>query len=72
MSLAFYSKPVAVIKGKCAQTGAIISIPGVTTANTTPANAKAQIDKLLGIGGQNIIADTNMTRVRTEEVVDNG
>lgn len=72
MALSFWSRPVAVIKGKCAQTGEFINIQGVTTANTTPANAKAQIDKLLGIGGQNIIADTNMTRTITEEVVDNG
>lgn len=72
MALSFYSKPTATLKAKLSNSTSLISIPGVTTANTTPANAAAQVNKLFGIAGKAIVADTNMTRTQTEEVVDNG
>lgn len=72
MALSFNTKPVATLKAKLSNSTSLISIPGVTTANTTPANAAAQVNKLLGIGGKAIVADTNMKRLPVEEVVDNG
>lgn len=69
MALAFNNKPVATIKAKAADGTEIITISGVTTAATTPENAATQINKILDIGGRAIVADENMTRIRTEEAV---
>ena len=69
MALAFNIKPVATLKGKSSQ-GDNISLPGVTTDNITPAQAAEQANKLLAIGGKNIVADTNMSRSQVEEVID--
>lgn len=71
MSLVFQQKPVATIKGKATNSQDTYTINGVTTASTTPANAAAQINKILGCVGKSIAGDENMTRVSTEEVVDN-
>ncbi len=70
MALAFNIKQCAVLKGKSAD-GSAISVPGVTTANITPAYAAEQASKLLALGGKSIVADESMSRVQTEEVVDN-
>ena len=72
MALGFQSKPVATIKAKSAASTDMFTINGCTTGNTTPENAATQINKLLNVGGQAIVADTNMKRIQTEEVVDNG
>ena len=72
MALGFNSKPVATIKAKSATGSDMFTVSGCTTGNTTPENAATQINKLLNIGGQSIVADTNMKRIQTEEVVDNG
>ncbi len=70
MSLIFQTKPVATIKGRATNSTDTVTINGVTTASTTPANAAAQINKILGIAGKSIAGDEYMTRVQTEEVVD--
>lgn len=69
MALAFNMKPVATLKGKSSN-GDSISLAGITAGNITPAQAAAQANKLLAIGGKNIVADTNMSRSQFEEVID--
>lgn len=69
MSLVFNIKPTATIKGK-SSTGESITMAGITTANITPAFAAQQMNKLLDIGDKAIVADKNMTRVQTEEAIE--
>lgn len=69
MALSFNIKASATLKGKSTG-GDNITLPGVTTANITPAQAATQANKFLAIGGKNIVADKTMTRVQTEEVID--
>lgn len=69
MALTFNTKPVATIKARSTE-GNYISTPGVTTASITPAQAAAQINKILALGGKTIVADGNMTRSQFEEVID--
>ena len=69
MAYAFNIKQCAVLKGKT-NAGDAISIPGVTTANITPAYAAEQASKLLAVAGKSIVADKSMSRVQTEEVID--
>lgn len=70
MALTFNIKPVATIRAR--QTDAtFLSIAGCTNSNSiTPAQAAAQINKILSIGGKAIVADSHMTRSQFEEVVD--
>lgn len=50
-----------------------ISLAGITTSETlTPEAAATQANKLLGIVGYDIIANTKMTRNITEEAIENG
>lgn len=72
MALAFLSKPIATVKADLSTGNGQISIPGITTASTTPANLVTQINKLLNVAGKSIVANVNMTRTQQEEVVDNG
>lgn len=69
MSLSFNTKPTATVKAKSTE-GGFISMPGCTNGPTTPANAAAQMNKILDIGGKAVIADKSMTRTQTEEVVE--
>lgn len=69
--MTFTEKPTAIIWAKDGDTGEFIAIGGVTTGTTTVENAKAQLDKILGIAGKSVITD-GMTRIRTEEASDNG
>lgn len=69
MALVFDTKPVATLRGK-STSGDNITLAGVTTASITPANAAAQANKILAIGSQNILADTNMSRTQVEGAVD--
>lgn len=71
MSFTFKEKPVATIKANEAGTTNQIQIGGVTTGTTTADNAAEQINKIFGVVGKSVSAD-GMTRVRTEEAVDNG
>ena len=69
--MTFTQKPTAIIWAKDGDTGEFVSIGGITTGNTTPENAKAQLDKILGIAGKSVLT-SGMTRIRTEEATDNG
>lgn len=69
MSLAFNTKPTATVKAKSTE-GGFISMSGCTNGPTTPANAANQMNKILDIGGKAVVADKNMTRTQTEEVVE--
>ena len=69
--MTFTQKPTAIIWAKDGDTGEFISIGGITTGTTTPENAKAQLDKILGIAGKSVLT-SGMTRIRTEEATDNG
>lgn len=71
MAFVFNQKPVATIKARSATSSDTYTINGVTTANTTSANAAEQINKLLAVGDQAIAGDEYMSRVYVEEVVDN-
>lgn len=71
MALGFNTKPVASLKAKQFDSTDMHTFNGVTTANITPENAAIQINKLLNIGGLSIVADENMSRIITEEVVNN-
>lgn len=71
MAYTFNEKPVATIKAKVAGTAETLSVAG-TNPTSTPANAKAQIDKVLAIVGGGSLAVEGMSRVRVAEVIDNG
>lgn len=68
MALSFNFKPTATLKAKSANSTDMFTINGVTIANTTPENAAVQVNKILGIGGLSVVADTNMTRTQIQEV----
>lgn len=69
--MTFTEKPTAIIWAKDGDTGEFVSIGGITTGATTVENAKAQLDKILGIVGKSVLVD-GMTRIRTEEATNNG
>lgn len=69
--MTFKEKPTAIIWAKDGDTGEFVSIGGITTGTTTVENAKAQLDKILGIVGKSVLVD-GMTRIRTEEATNNG
>ena len=72
MAFTFAQKPVATIKAKSYNAANInYTINGVTTDVTTSDAAAEQINKLYTIGGFSVIPD-GMTRIKTEEAVDNG
>ena len=70
MAYSFNFKSVATLKAKSATSTDMFTFQGVTTANTTPANAAAQVNKLLSIVDKAVVADNNMTRTIVEESVD--
>ena len=58
------------ISGKLTD-GTNLAYTGITTADSlTPNNAAVQLNKILGIGGKSIVADSNMKRTLTEEAKD--
>lgn len=71
MAYTFNEKPIATIKAKFKDSTETLSVAG-TNPTSTPANAKAQIDKMLAIVGGQSVAVEGMTRVRIAEVIDNG
>lgn len=64
----FVNKGVAKLNARFSDSQNTITFQGVTTANTTPENAKAQADKLLAVVGK-AITTTGMTRVITQEAM---
>ena len=71
MNYVFNIKQCATLKGKSG-TGDSLTVPGVTTANITPDYAAEQANKILAIGGKNIVPDRQMSRIQTEEVISDG
>lgn len=69
MAWSFNTKPVATLKGKSSD-GDSITLPGITTANITPSQAVAQSNIILDIFGKNLVVDKNLSRVQTEEAVE--
>lgn len=69
MAYTFNTKPVATIKAKQVGESADITMPGVTTASTTPDNAATQINKILAVAGREISAN-GMIRTQVEEAVE--
>lgn len=67
----FTDKPVATIKAKITGTQDSVSVQG-TNPDTTPENAKAQIDKILALTGNKTVATAGMTQHRVKEALDNG
>lgn len=70
MALMFNTKPVATIKAKKTGSSDFISMGGCTTGSISPEVAAAQMNKILTVVGQSVVADLNMSRTQTEEVVD--
>ena len=68
----FNFKPVATLKAQRTSSDDMIAVNGITTASITPENAATQSNKLLSIVGFDIVANTKMSRVQTEEAIDNG
>lgn len=71
MALVFIKKPVGTLKARLTGTTTTVSVPGVTTADTTPDNAATQVNKLFALGGKTIVADDNMEILEKKEAVNN-
>ena len=67
----FATKPVATITAKTVGSTEKTTVPGVTTATTTPDNAATQINKILSVVGKEI-GTSGMIRTQTEEAINNG
>ena len=67
----FQDKPTAILWVKDATTGKFMSIGGVNRTETDPENAKAQLDKLLAIGGTSS-STAGMTLIITKGAAQNG
>lgn len=66
-------KPIATVKIENAMDNtSTFTIPGCTTGNVQPEQAAGFINTLLDIGGKAAIVSSKMSRVQTEEAVDNG
>lgn len=69
MAWSFNTKPTATLKGKSSD-GDNITLPGITTGNISPAHAVEQSNIILDIFGKNLVVDNNLSRVQTEEAVE--
>lgn len=67
--MVFAEKETAKIQAYLAGATSTITIDGVTSGATTPENAKAQIDKILGIVGRSV-STPKMKQIITKEAVD--
>lgn len=66
--MVFETKTVAKIQASLGDNSSTITVDGVTPEETTPENAKAQIDKILGIVGKSVLT-TKMKQIITKEAV---
>lgn len=66
--MVFTTKEYAKIQAQFSDSTNTITIDGVTSGDTTPENAKAQIDKILNIVGR-AVATTKMKQIVTKEAV---
>lgn len=67
--MVFTTKKTAKFSGKITDSTEKITIDGLTTSDTTPENAKTQIDKILNIVNKKIDT-TGMTRTITQEATE--
>ena len=66
--MVFTTKEYAKIQAQMSDSTNTITIDGVTSGDTTPENAKAQIDKILNIIGRSV-STTKMKQIVTKEAV---
>lgn len=64
--MVFATKEYAKIQAQFSGSVNTITVDGVTSGETTPENAKAQIDKILNIIGRSV-ATTKMKHIITKE-----
>jgi len=64
--MVFTEKSVAKIQANLDDNSSTVTIDGVTSDDTTPENAKIQIDKILGIVGK-AVSTTKMRQIITRE-----
>ena len=67
--MVFTEKEFAKIQAYLTGSTSTITIDGVTSGATTPENAKAQIDKILGIVGRSVVT-SKMKQIITKEAVE--
>lgn len=66
--MVFEEKEFAKLQANFSDNSSSITIDGVTAAVITPENAKAQVDKILGIVGKSV-STTKMKQIITKEAV---
>lgn len=66
--MVFTEKTTAKIQAQLTGSTSTITVDGVTSGDTTPENAKAQIDKILRIVGRSVVT-TKMKQIITKEAV---
>jgi len=66
--MVFTEKETAKIQANLSDNSKSITIDGVTSGETTPENAKTQIDKILDIVGKSV-STTKMRQIITKEAV---
>lgn len=66
--MVFTEKVTAKIQAQLSDNTSTITVDGVTSGATTPENAKAQIDKILGIVGRSV-STSKMKQIITKEAV---
>lgn len=67
--MVFADKETAKIQAMLSNATNTITVDGVTSGATTPENAKAQIDKILGIVGRSV-STTKMKQIITKEAAE--
>ena len=67
--MVFTEKETAKIQAMLSGSTSSITIDGVTSGAITPENAKAQIDKILGIVGRSVVTP-KMKQIITKEAVE--
>ena len=66
--MVFTAKITAKIQAELSDNTSTITVDGVTSGETSPENAKAQIDKILHIVGRSVTT-TKMKQIITREAV---
>lgn len=67
--MVFTAKSFAKIQAMLTGSTSTLTIDGVTSGETTPENAKAQIDKILDIVGKSVVT-TKMKQIITREAAE--
>lgn len=66
--MVFTPKTTAKIQAQLSGSTSTITVDGVTSGETTPENAQAQINKILDIVGKSVVT-TKMKQIITKEAV---